>query len=133
MNTKRPSHIPILLSAFACPGAGQFMQKRWMAGVVFVSGFLVGFFWAMVLAIGNIVDYYRMAFDFDYDPDPSSPKAFIAPVMIALVVYVVNLFDVSIAQLRLQRDTCEDLFTTENLAQRNRNQTTPRMNSDKHD
>ena len=114
MNPKGPSRIPILLSAFACPGAGQFMQKRWVAGVVFVSGFLVGFFWAMVLAIGNIVDYYRMAFDFDYEPDPSSPKAFIAPVLLSLVFYVINLFDVSAAQLRIQQEIREDFFTTEN-------------------
>ena len=114
MNPKLSSRIPILLSGFACPGAGQFMQKRWVAGVVFVSGFLVGFFWVMVLAIGNIVDYYRMAFDFDGPaPDPSSPKAFIAPLLIALVFYVINLFDVSAAQLRIHQQTDTDFFTTE--------------------
>lgn len=115
MNPKLSSRIPILLSAFACPGAGQFMQKRWVAGVVFVSGFLVGFFWVMVLAIGNIVDYYRMAFDFDGpEPDPTSPQAFIAPLMIALVFYVINLFDVSGAQLRIHPQTRSDFFTPEN-------------------
>ena len=115
MNPKLSSRIPILLSAFACPGAGQFMQKRWVAGVFFAAGFLVGFFWVMVLAIGNIVDYYSMAFNFDGpDPDPTSPKAFIAPFMIALVFYVINLFDVFAAQLRIQQQTDTDFFATKN-------------------
>ena len=114
MHPKKPSRIPILLSAFACPGAGQFMQKRWAAGVVFATGFLVGFFRVMILAVGNIVDYYRMAFDFDGPaPDPNSPKTFITPLLIALVFYVINLFDVSAAQLRIQQQKNTDIFTTE--------------------
>jgi hypothetical protein len=104
----------MLLSAFACPGAGQFMQKRWVAGVVFASGFLVGFFWLMVVALGIIISFYRMGFDSDYEPETPNIMALLPPLAIAVVFYLMNLFDVVIAQLRIQQQTHTDLFTAEN-------------------
>ncbi len=116
MKAKPTSRIPILLSAFICPGAGQFIQRRWIAGTVFAAGFLWGFCWVMVLAAGNIIDYYRLGFEFGtYEPDPTSPLAFVAPLAIAMVFYLVNLFDVLVAQQRIAHELQEEEFRSEHL------------------
>ena len=115
----KSSRIPLLLSAFACPGAGQFMQRRWLAGIIFAAGFLWGFFWLMVLAMGIITDFYKMAFEFEtYEPTPVSPIAFIAPVAIATVFYLISLFDVFIAQQRNRPQPNTGFTTTKNPAER---------------
>lgn len=91
---KPPSRLPILLSACACPGLGQFVQRRWKAGLVLLGGFLVGFCWVMVLAVGNIVSYYSLIATPDADPEATSPKAFILPICIAALFYFASLADV---------------------------------------
>ena len=104
----------MLLSAFVCPGAGQFMQGRWAAGLLFLSGFLIGFVWLMLIAGKIIFSYYRMAFEIDYEPETPNLMAMFPPIVIAVTFYLVNLFDVVIAQLRIQRQASENLITTEN-------------------
>jgi hypothetical protein len=85
MKTAASSRIPVLMSAFVCPGAGQFMQKRWLAGLIYLAGFLASFFWLMVLAVSNIIDYYKMAFEYEsHDPHPHSPMALLLPFGVAL-------------------------------------------------
>jgi len=103
----------MLLSAVVCPGAGQFMQGRWRAGVLFSAGFLVGFSWLMVAAGTIIISYYRLAFDSHYEPDTPSLTAMLPPLAIALTFYLVNLFDVAAAQVRIQHKFHADLFAKE--------------------
>lgn len=88
-----------------------------MAGIVFAAGFLWGFCWLMLVAGKIIVDFYRMGFEFEtYEPATPNIVALIPPLAIAGGFYLVNLFDVLIAQQRIQREMNEDIFTTENLA-----------------
>jgi TM2 domain-containing membrane protein YozV len=98
------SRIPMLLSALVCPGAGQFMQGRWRAGLIYAAGFLWGFFWLMFAAGKIIISYYRMAFDSQYEPDTPNVWAILPPLAIALTFYLVNLFDIVLAQLRISRE-----------------------------
>jgi hypothetical protein len=101
---KPPTRIPMLLSAFVCPGAGQFMQRRWLAGAVFSSGFLSGFIWLMVLAAGIISDFYRMGFEFEtFEPTPVSPTAFIAPLALCGGFYLANLIDIAFGKQKAPR------------------------------
>lgn len=93
----------MLLSAFVCPGAGQFMQRRRVAGLVFCAGFLAAFIWLMLIAGKIILDFYRMAFDFDYAPATPNLIGILPPLAIAMAFYVVNLVDVLLAQLRIAR------------------------------
>jgi hypothetical protein len=93
----------MLLSAFACPGAGQFLQKRWLAGFIYATGFIAGFCWFMVLALRIIIDYYRLAFESDFMPDEPNIIGMIPPLAIALVFYLTNLFDVYFAPFRQTR------------------------------
>ena len=94
----------MLLSAVVCPGAGQFMQRRWRAGLVYATGFLVGFIWLMAAAGKIIISYYRMAFDSQYEPATPNLPAMLPPLAIALAFYLVNLFDILLAQLRISRE-----------------------------
>ena len=80
------------------------MQKRWVAGGIFAGGFLCGFVWLMILAIGIIIDFYRMAFEFDtYEPATPNLLGFVAPTLIAGAFYLASLLDVVLAQLRIAR------------------------------
>ena len=87
------------------------MQQRWIAGVLFTAGFLWGFVWLMILAFGIIIDFYKMAFEFEtYEPTSVSLSAFIAPLAISLIFYLINLFDVVFAQQRINRTEAEARF-----------------------
>ena len=99
---KKPSKIPLLLSVFICPGAGQLFQQRWVVGALFLIGFLSGFFWLILLALSVIIDFYRFGLEFNtYDPEPVAVTSFIAPLAFATVIYIGNLFDIAIAQIRI--------------------------------
>ncbi len=85
------------------------MQRRWVAGIVFATGFLWGFCWLMLVAGKIIVDFYRMAFEFEtYEPAAPNIMAFVPPLAIAAGFYLVNLFDVLIAQQRKARTKREE-------------------------
>jgi hypothetical protein len=110
VKSKAPSRIPVLLSAIICPGSGQLVQKRWVAGTIFMVGFLCSFFWLLTIALQIIADYYRMGFDFNYEPAPPDTTALLPPLLIALAFYLANLFDVLAAQLRIARMEREKHF-----------------------
>ncbi len=111
---KKIAYIPTLLLSFIFPGAGQLLQKRWAVGALFFVGFLSGFFWLMALALGNIVDYYRLGFEFEtYEPTPTDPAALLPPLILAIAVYVTNLVDVFTAQHRTARAKREAAFVAE--------------------
>ncbi|WP_372798000.1 hypothetical protein [Pontiella sp.] len=107
------TRLPIWLSAFGFPGLGQFVQKRWIAGLIFSSGFLVGFFWVMAIAVHNIIELYAMAFT-DRMPEPIPVSAFTRPLLIVAVVYLISLFDVFRAQQRILSRQHEETFLKAN-------------------
>lgn len=108
---KTTSKVPFLLSAFVCPGAGQFMQRRWLAGSFFMAGFLGGFSWVMFAALRIIAAYYSMAFDIDAEmPDNIESTALIPPLILAVVFYVLNLFDMAAQNNRAARAKREEAF-----------------------
>ncbi|MBT8043077.1 MAG: hypothetical protein KJN98_07890, partial [Pontiella sp.] len=79
MKSKASTHLPILLSALVCPGAGQFVQKRRVAGTMYAAGFLVGFFWIMFRALKILISFYRMAFESEYIPETPNIAALLPP------------------------------------------------------
>lgn len=109
------TRIPILLSAFGFPGLGQFVQKRWIAGVLFSAAFLVGFFWVMGLALQNIIELYSLAFDDSMrEPEPVPLAAFVKPLLLVACVYLISLFDVFRAQQRINTKQHEAEFLKAN-------------------
>ncbi len=112
--SKKPPSILILLLSFILPGAGQLMQKRWVVGALFFIGFLGGFVWLMTLAAGNMVDYYRLGFEFEtYEPNPTTAAALLPPLAMTVGVYLVNLLDVFAAQHRRTSIEREAAFIAE--------------------
>ena len=112
--SKKPPSVLILLLSFILPGAGQLMQKRWVAGSIFLIIFLAGFAWLMTLAIGNMVDYYRLGFEFEtYEPNPTTAMALLPPLAMAVGVYLANLLDVFAAQHRRTSAEREAAFIAE--------------------
>jgi len=92
------------------------MQKRWSAGIVFTTGFLSGFVWLMLIAGKIIIGFYRMGFDPGYEPDAPNAMAMLPPAAIAILFYLINLFDVFFAQQRIARAQREQRFIDESLS-----------------
>ncbi|WP_372808695.1 hypothetical protein [Pontiella sp.] len=110
---KPTSRIPIYLSAFACPGLGQLVQRRWLAGGLFLMGFLLGFCWVMSIALRNIRAYYGMLTDWNTDPEIIPPSAFILPLLLVGAFYFANLIDVFTGQRRQIRAELDAEFRKE--------------------
>jgi len=93
----RPSRAPIYLSAFVYPGAGQFMQRRRRAGLLFALAFSAAFLALVVTAGLVIVSYYSFALDF-HEARASGPSAPVPVLVIlfavTLAIYIGNLIDV---------------------------------------
>ena len=51
---------PVLCSAFAFPGSGQFLQKRWLAGIFF--GVTVTVFFLLATCLAAWPFFYNLAF-----------------------------------------------------------------------
>jgi hypothetical protein len=100
--SKPPSRMPIMMTAFGFPGAGQFMQKRWLAGTVIslaVTATLVAFF---VYAVRIIWGYYSLAFDFEGSTPPLHPpwRQLLGTFAVFMVVYVIAVIDVWVGHRR---------------------------------
>ena len=95
----------MLLSALVCPGVGQLLQRRWLAGILFLLAFAAAFIVFMVVAVDLIVSYYRMGFEFEtYEPD-IHPERLLPAFAVAIGIYVINLLDVAFAYFRACRKT----------------------------
>jgi hypothetical protein len=60
---------PVFLSAFVSPGAGQLMQKRWIAAAIFFFGFLIPFI--VLIAHVLICMFHNMQHVVGWDMAPS--------------------------------------------------------------
>jgi hypothetical protein len=97
----RSSRLPILLSAFVMPGAGQFMQRRWAAAWLCALGFLFSFIMFACYAVRVLTAYYALWLKFDnYQAAPMPFKALGAWFLISMAIYVAGLVDTFAAQIR---------------------------------
>ncbi|MFH0878614.1 MAG: hypothetical protein V2A34_02765, partial [Lentisphaerota bacterium] len=93
------------LSAAVYPGAGQFYQRRWVAGSLFVVLFSV----VLVILLYNVLHpmFHNLSVVIDWGSDHmkepletiSWPSIFI-PFFLGLILFVVNLVDVVSAEKR---------------------------------
>jgi uncharacterized membrane protein YkvI len=110
---KEGSKIPVFLSALVFPGLGQFMQKRWVAGAVYASLFLVAFLTFCILILALLINYYRLGFEFDtYEPQKVHWLALLLSFLLAFLIYLANVVDTAVAQFRAgkKRELCPDDF-----------------------
>lgn len=103
---KRPWPLsPVLVTALVYPGAGQLMQRRWVAGGLAIAAFTAAGGWFFVRTGRVLIDYYRMAFDFAGAPESQvRPRDIVVPFIVALVVYVACLVDAAVAEYHLRRN-----------------------------
>ena len=106
---REPSRAPIAVSAFVCPGVGQMMQRRWVAGAVYLVAFLA----VVVLALRYVVKamsawYGLVALDGSDAAGggaimPSAARAVLL-LLAAVVIQVVCAIDAWLAYLRRRRE-----------------------------
>lgn len=101
---------PILLSGMVCPGFGQYYQRRWQAGTMWLAGFLVISVWFLAATVPIIRYYYSFAVagmepqDGNGGPMPNTNMLRLVLRMgVVLIVYFANLLDVVAAAIR-ERD-----------------------------
>lgn len=100
----RPTRWPVAMSALMYPGLGQFVQKRWAAGAVFLVGFSACAIMFGVAAFRVLKAYYSLGFNFSTFETPDTS---IAPLLvwfgISMFVYLANIFDAFLGYQRTCR------------------------------
>ena len=98
---KEGSKIPVFLSALVFPGLGQFMQKRWVAGTLYASAFLLAFLTFCIMILALLINYYRLGFEFDtYEPKKVHWVGLLLSFFLAFLIYLANVVDAAVAQFR---------------------------------
>jgi len=108
MKTAKPSRVPMLVSAFVYPGAGQFVQKRRIAGTAYALLFTIciGFlfydvFRPLVVNVIAALDWADAGTNRPFEE--LSVVGVLVPFLAGLLVYVMNLADVARANRRTLR------------------------------
>lgn len=97
-----------MLSAFVCPGAGQYFQGRWFAALFYCGATLALMFWLIWI---TVVPLYRNVFALLQSTDPTAPidlggipfRDVGLTLLWVLVVYLLNLLDIIIVNQRRMR------------------------------
>jgi hypothetical protein len=90
---------PVIISALIYPGAGQFVQRRWVAGVIFLVAFSVALAWFVGRTLQVLAAYYDFAFNFNTASGQAPNSMGIAiPFGISLAVYLANIVDAALAK-----------------------------------
>lgn len=111
---RMPVGIPIILSGFICPGLGQFVQRRRIAGAVYFALSAAALAWFLLETLPVIRTVYALAYadmadTGAEDPQYSIPRMVAAFIAIG-VVWLVNLFDVFYAVIRRRTTEPEPPF-----------------------
>jgi hypothetical protein len=105
----KPTRLPILLSAFVMPGAGQFMQRRWLAAWFYCLGFLFTFVMFALYLVKILTAYYSMWLRFEtYQAGPVPFKAVIGWFLLAMAIYAAGVIDTYVAHMRANSRAAAD-------------------------
>jgi len=96
MNQPPKDFSAVLCSAFAFPGTGQFLQKRWLAGIFFAV--TVTFFFLLAVMIAAWAPLYNWALHLAAAPADMPRAAFhgrwaLVSFLISLALQAWNIFD----------------------------------------
>lgn len=99
--------FPVLLNAVVYPGAGQFMQRRWLPAIFFTLSFTVAlalFLYALAIIL---IRYYRLGFSQEVVSPlpPGSLRALGVSFAASLLLYLAALLDAYRAGVIAQRRT----------------------------
>ena len=92
---KHSAKYAIFLSAAVYPGAGQMLQKRWLAGLFFALSFTIMFTAFVIIMGGIIMEFYSLGFDFSnsqVNPHPPIGDA-VSSFIATFIIYIINIID----------------------------------------
>lgn len=100
---KKPGRIPILLSAILFPGAGQAMQKRWIAAGIFAGAFIA----ALIVFLSFFAAVFKEMFGLisdanTYEPTELPRERLIIALVMGPFIYMVSVIDTILATMRLR-------------------------------
>lgn len=91
---RKPSKIPMILSAFFFPGAGQFFQRRWIPAVLFSVSFITCFIIFIISEFKIISNYIEVGLDFNHYQATDLPKGrAVISFVVATGIYIAGLID----------------------------------------
>jgi len=100
-NPPGPSRLPIYLSALLMPGAGQFLQRRWLSAFFFSLTFLVCFVIFAVVLVQYAMGCMKALFGGgDYPLFSLFMTHMLLPLGLSIVIYIAGLCDTYLAYLR---------------------------------
>jgi hypothetical protein len=95
----------VLLSVILYPGAGQWLQGRWLAAALYAGVFTLAFVPFLWQAAVIILAFYRFAFHF---MEAEAPTYRLLPMILCLAfsigVYILNIFDAALYRNRSAPD-----------------------------
>jgi len=105
----KPTKTAIMLSAFVSPGVGQFVQRRWVAGAIYLVAFLVCLVLLLFEIIRPMVNNILISIDFAaHKSDLPLLKFRMIPILswlgLSLVLYLASLLDTAAAYYRQCRE-----------------------------
>ena len=100
-----PSKLPIYLSALLIPGAGQFVQRRWISAVFYSSTSLLCLVFFLIGVARSIISYLQLLWAvMNNEPSPSTHgilwRAILVPLGLVVMLYLIGLCDTYLAYLR---------------------------------
>ena len=101
--------MPVFLSAFVCPGAGQLMQKRWVAAGVYCTGFMAPFLYLIAYVLYHVFDNLKNVISWNNEGGgkPLETLSFTKigiSFLVAMVFYFAGLIDTYRAEQRKIRN-----------------------------
>jgi hypothetical protein len=102
---RKTGRMAVWLSALAYPGAGQLVQRRWLAAGFFISAFTAAAAWFIYVAVKILKAYYDLALHFE-DPQAGQGALSFGAVLVSfgtcMVVYFAGLLDTVLGNRRMQ-------------------------------
>lgn len=99
-----PVAVPVILSGFVCPGLGQFVQRRRLAGAIFLGLSAAAVAWFLAEVVPVVRTVYALAFEEMSNTAIEDTEYSLARIGMALalilVLWLANLFDVFYAVTR---------------------------------
>jgi hypothetical protein len=96
-----PSRLPLVLSGLIFPGAGQVVQRRWVAAVLYGGGTVAAFVMFMVAAVQIVFSFYSLGFAPESYQSPEMPiRRLVVWFFVTLLIYLASLLDTYIAYRR---------------------------------
>lgn len=92
---------PMVLSALVYPGAGQLLQRRWVAGIFYMVLTTLVTIWLVSMVYVVLKAYYGLAFDpMNAPAEVPGVKALIIPFVVWVAIYFAGIIDTAVAMYR---------------------------------